>query len=98
MALKIKIPKRINVLGKIISIRFDDRLDNQGLAGFYEPATSRIYLNPNAPDIEQTYVHELIHCVCHRAGINQVISRHAEEIVAENIATVVCEVLLKIKR
>lgn len=96
--MKFKLPKTVMVLGKRIKVVLKEELASQGYAGLYDPSEGKIYINPNVPDIEETYLHELNHSIIHRTGLNQVISREVEEMICENFATAYAEAFFKAKK
>lgn len=93
-----KIPKRFKVLGKTITVVEKSELQEQGYAGLYDPSLGKIFLNPHVSDIDETFFHELNHAIIHRSGLNQIISREAEEMICENFSTVYCELFFKKKK
>jgi Zn-dependent peptidase ImmA (M78 family) len=96
--MKFKLPKTVVVLGKRIRVILKEELAAQGYAGLYDPNEGKIYINPNVPDIEETFFHEYNHAIIHRSGLNQVISRDAEEMICENFATAYAEAFFKAKK
>lgn len=93
-----KIPKRVKVLGRTITITEKEELSDLGYAGLYDAEAGKIFINPSVSDLKETFLHELNHAIIHRAGINQIISREAEEMICENFATAYCEIFFKSKK
>lgn len=82
----------MDVFGHRYRIKLQKDLIENGLHGFCDKRKKIIVLDSklNAETIH-TLVHELIHAVCGRTGLSQAISGETEEIIAENIASVICE-------
>lgn len=85
----------LNIFGMSISVLKDKNLStNYGLRGVFYPVEKKIVIDNNmsGPDFLQTLVHELIHVVIFRVGIDQTkISEDLEEVLCESISTAVLE-------
>jgi Zn-dependent peptidase ImmA (M78 family) len=90
---------RINVFGMKTTVKLVPSLEHSGrpAAGLYSPQNSTIYIateNMSEESILHTFLHELFHSVFHRVGIyNCQVSLDAEEVIVDNLATVVTEIL-----
>lgn len=69
-----KIPKKINVCGKVWGIKFDLPVSEQGNNyGSTHLSTQFVYLRPgmNKQTTEETFLHEILHTVWNHAGLNE---------------------------
>jgi hypothetical protein len=72
----LKIPTSFKLLGKTITVVYDQSLDyRRGWCGSAQYRTDRILIQSSldshprtAADIEQTFCHELVHYIFHEAG------------------------------
>jgi Zn-dependent peptidase ImmA (M78 family) len=85
----VKIPKKINVLGKTYKIKIVENFQYAGLCD----SEGIIYLNKsqNESELVYTLIHEIIHAWQFRVGLNQAISRETLEVISEGISIVLCE-------
>ena len=88
-------PKKfsLNVFGKKVEVKVLKGLREQGVEGLFIPAKWSILVNleQSKEDAVKTLLHELTHAMIHRTGINQSLSHDLEEVIAENVSTVICE-------
>ena len=92
-----KIPKKINILGKTYKIVLVDGFNYAGMCD----TSGVIYLqnNQHPEDMAYTLIHEIIHAWQFRIGLNQAVSRETLEIIAEGISIVICEMFeIKFKK
>lgn len=89
-----KIPKKINIFGVIYKIKF---VDTDLFAGLCDPTKKTIFLNINQSkeQILSTYIHEAVHAMQFSTGMNQAVSREFMEMMAENTATLVMDMIKK---
>lgn len=85
----------LKIFGHTIRIlKKDSLIDSTGNAAIYIPDDKKILIDSKqrGEDLDQTILHELVHCVFSRLGMEQVrIPAEVEELLAENIATCVVE-------
>lgn len=86
---------KINVFGMEIKIeKKDDLMVNEGCRGILYPSQCQMFLDKSLPPADElhTIIHEMVHAVIFRTGIDQTkISEDLEEILCENVATAVVE-------
>ena len=83
-----------NVFGSKITIKFDSTLDAQGFKGIYFADKKLILLEKTLTPSHklQTLIHEMIHSIISRIGIDQTkMSHDLEEILCESIAITLVE-------
>lgn len=85
--------KTLNILGQKVKII---EMDLEGsLLGFYKYKEQFIALEEkedcHTPDKMNTLIHECVHAVFHRSGVTQALSNELEEVICENIATMIIE-------
>ena len=80
------------VLGKTFKISYDN-LDNHKAYGLCSPSDSLIIIHNNlSPEDEiHTILHEEMHALFHRSGVEQAISQELQEVLCENVATFITE-------
>lgn len=90
--MKFKIPKSINVFGTKYKVKF---VETQLFSGLCDPDLKTIFINIDQSDeqIRATFWHEVFHAMQFVLGMNNAISREMMEMLAENSATIVCQVL-----
>lgn len=90
-----RIPRSIEVYGQRISVRKVSKavgeFNPKDHDGFFDKEKSIIYLSAKDKNTEATFLHELIHAVCHRVGVTQAIDDSVEEVIAESISVAVAE-------
>lgn len=82
-----------NVFGKKIPVTKID-LTKELADGQYHPKTQSITIDKRikGDELIGVYIHELVHAMCDRIGLhNAQLSHDLEEIIADNIATVMLE-------
>jgi Zn-dependent peptidase ImmA (M78 family) len=84
------------VFGKKIKVFYKNGKlnDEDSLAGFFDPVNWVIYVDARLSKEEQRLVelHELVHCVFYRLGYrNTNINENLEELICENVASVIVE-------
>ena len=87
------IPKSACIFGQKWSIEIGHVPDDDD--GICIPDDLKIHINKDLSEDDkiQTFFHEVFHAMCSRIGLRQVISHEVEEILAENNATIVTEML-----
>ena len=90
--MKFKIPKKINVFGTVYKVKF---VETQLFAGLCDPDLKTIFINIDQTDEQliATFWHEVFHAMQFTLGMNNAISREMMEMLAENSATLVMNVL-----
>jgi hypothetical protein len=91
-----KIPKKLNVFGTVYKIKF---VDSGGMfAGLCDMQKKTIYLDIHQSKEQMigTYIHEAIHAMQFSLAFNQAISREMMEMMAENTAVLVMQ-MMKVK-
>ena len=90
--MKFKIPKIINVFGVKYKVKF---VETTLFCGLCDPDLKMIFINIDQSDdqIRATFWHEVFHAMQFALGMNNAISREMMEMLAENSATIVCQVL-----
>lgn len=81
------LPKTVNVFGQKIKVK-ELKLSPE-YAGLFNFQKLTIYINTeqlNEVERFHTFLHEFLHSVFWRLGLNQVISHEIEELLVENIA------------
>jgi hypothetical protein len=89
-----KLPKKFSVLvfGSKISVSLVPNLTaNTGALGQYYKKAILIEACQDKENLEKTFLHEIIHALSDRIGLNQAISRELEEIVCESVANLIYE-------
>lgn len=68
-------------------------IKDHGVHGLFSKEKNNILIaeDQSKEDATQTLIHEITHSVFSRAGVNQSISHEIEEVIAEQIATVITE-------
>lgn len=93
---------RLKIFGQIIKVLKKKGLLEKGYRGMYSPCRQEIVLDAslNRQASDHTLVHELVHAVWNRTGIDQAnISPGIEEVLCENVATAITEnFTLKLKK
>jgi Zn-dependent peptidase ImmA (M78 family) len=83
--------KKLNVLGQKVAVKIKPCLNPMN-CGEYHFDTKDIYIDPSAENKFSIYVHEMVHAIFDRSGLNQTQTSHdVQEILCENIATVLTE-------
>ena len=92
--MKFKIKKSYDIFGTKFKIKF---VDTTLFAGLCDPDLKTIFININQSEdqVVATFWHEIFHAMQFVLGMNNAISREMMEILAENSATVVMNVLKK---
>lgn len=85
--------KTVNILGQKVKIV---EMDLEGsLLGFYKYKEQYIAIeekeDSHSPNKLNTLIHEMTHAVFHRSGVTQALSNELEEVICENIATMIIE-------
>lgn len=90
--MKLVIPKKINIFGTVYKIKF---VETTLFAGLCDSDLKTIFINIDQSDeqIRATYLHEIFHAMQFTLGMNNAISREMMEVLAENSATLVLQVL-----
>ena len=83
-----KLPKSLNILGQDIALKQED-LD--GMYGCFDYINKTISINVTAhtlykENVQATLIHEIIHAISKRVGLNQSISLAMEEVICESIS------------
>lgn len=80
--MKFELPKVIPVLGKKIKIKL---VDTQEYAGLWDYSKNTIYIsiNQTAEQMEESYWHEVYHCIQWHTALNQALPRELLETMAE---------------
>ena len=83
----------LNIFGKKVPVKVIDGLMESGIAGLFKPQTEEIYIakKQTKDDAVHTLLHEIGHAVIQRTGIKQAIPHEIEEVIVENMATVIIE-------
>jgi hypothetical protein len=92
--MKLKLPKAISVLGKKIKVRLVDTKDYAGLWD-YESFTIYLSINQTPEQLEETWHHELEHCIQWMTALNQAIPRELLETMAEMRSRLMPELIRK---
>jgi len=86
-----RFPKSFNldVFGKKVKTKVTKIND----LGLFVPMTWQILISEGQTkdDAVKTLIHELTHAMIHRTGINQSLAHELEEVICENVSTVICE-------
>jgi len=90
--MKFKIPKKINVFGTIYKVKF---VETQLFSGLCDPDNKTIFINIDQSDeqLVATFLHEAFHAMQFVLGMNNAISREMMEMLAENSATLMINIL-----
>ena len=84
--------RKVNVYGQDYKIHYvKDLAITHGDDGACYPSRSRIEIEKDCNDKEQTTLHELGHALFHRLGWSQGIDDNLEEIIVETYATFITE-------
>jgi len=92
--MKLKLPKTISVLGKKIKVKLVDTKDYAGLWD-YESLTIYLSINQTPEQLEETWHHELEHCIQWMTALNQAIPRELLETMAEMRSRLMPELIRK---
>lgn len=94
-----KIPKTVNILGLKVKVVYKKELQQENKCGQACVYENRIELNPYLERelLEKTFIHECLHFVTHRAGLNisGFYPPELEEVINELISNFVYEELIK---
>lgn len=86
---------KLKIFGSNIRVKMiRGMIEVHGLRGLYQPALKVISIDSDQPkeDQMQTLLHEVVHVVINRIGIDQAkISEGVEEIICESVATALIE-------
>lgn len=86
---------KLNIFGRIVNVMKRKKMTEQtGCTGLFYPTEGRIELEAELVGDEymQVLIHEIIHCVIHRVGIDQArIGDGVEEILCESVSTALVE-------
>jgi hypothetical protein len=92
----------LNILGKKIRVLKQKKLaELNGIVGFYDKNNSLIVLDSELVGYEywSTMMHEVMHGIIDRSGINQVVDPQLEEVLCEIVSMVLVDNFsLKIKK
>lgn len=90
--MKLVLPKSVNILGHRIKIKF---IDSHEYAGMFDYDLNTIFISTNQSErqIEETFHHELRHCIQYHTGMTQTMSRDLMEIDAEMSSRIICDVI-----
>jgi hypothetical protein len=89
----------VNIFGKKVTFHYFKNAELDQLDGFFDPVEFKIHINKKSPDKMPIYLHEIIHCVLHRVGLNQTsLTSDLQEIIAENISCFLVENLDEINK
>lgn len=88
---KVKLPKKINVMGRSIKIRVVEL--NPDTDGRYVPTEKTIYIRKDQPDgdVINTLVHELFHVVIERVGLYDDLGIAIEHVLVNSFANFITE-------
>ena len=92
--MKFKIPKSLNVLGKRIKVKVVDTKDWAGLWD-YETHTIYLSIHQEPQQMEESWHHELEHCIQWMTALNQAIPRELLETMAEMRSRLMPEIIRK---
>lgn len=85
----------LKIFGSNIRIlKIKNLSSEQGLSGYYDPEQKIIGIDEGltGDDFWHTVMHEACHAMMHRTGVMQsTISRDTQEIICENVATMILE-------
>lgn len=93
--MKFKLPTSIPILGKTIKVKLADSKDFYGWWDF-ENHTIFISIHQKPEEIEETFHHELEHCIQWMTALNQAIPKELLETMAEMRARILPAVNRKI--
>ena len=90
--MKLKIKKSYKIMGKSIKVKF---VNTNAFAGQWDPMTNTIYLSIHQTQLqmEETFWHEMGHCMQHFSGVNQAVSIELMEIMAEMNSRIISSVI-----
>lgn len=90
--MKLKILKSYKLMGKTVKVKL---IDTQDYAGLYDPDKHTIYLSINQSDeqLEESFWHEMNHCMQFLSGVNQAVSRELLEIMAEMNSRITAKII-----
>lgn len=83
----------LNIFGKKIKVKTVKGLREQGIAGLFSPSSLEILISEEQTKecAIETLIHEVVHSVINRTGINQSLSHELEEVICENVSKAICE-------
>lgn len=83
----------MNIFGCKIKIVYSKIAEERGILGLYSYKNKSITLDIDQSKEEMIHsiIHELVHATSHRLGWNQFVPPQAEEMIAQQFATVLCE-------
>ena len=86
---------KLNVFGLKVTVSAQPNLMSEhGCRGIYQPSTGKMIYDPTLKhkDLLQTVIHEVIHAVICRVGIEQArMSEDMEEIICESVSVALVE-------
>ena len=88
------LPKSIMIFGSKWTISANQEISDHGFAGLCHKGKQTIEISSSHKDKNSTLhtlVHEMMHAMCTRVGIDQAISNEMEEMLSENVATMMVE-------
>jgi len=90
--MKFKIKSSYRIMGKRIKVKL---VDTNDYAGLWDSEKLTIYLSSNQTDLqlEETFWHELNHCMQYMSGVTQAVSRDLMEIMAEMNSRIIVSVI-----
>lgn len=90
--MKLKIKAKYKIMGKTIKIKM---VKTNDYAGLWDGANNTIYLSTNQTDseMEESFWHEMNHCMQWLSGVNQAVSRELLEIMAEMNSRITAQVI-----
>lgn len=95
--MKFILPKTINILGHKIKIKV---VNTQEWSGLWDYSVNTIYLSVNQTEsqLEETFWHELNHCIQWHTALNQAVPRELLETMAEMNSRILPGLIRKLYR
>lgn len=88
---------KFSIFGKVITLHVEDI--DEGFAGLFIPDENKIKINSKYDKKFDTMLHEFLHAVWFRCGINQAqIPHEVQEIIVENFSVAISENFLTIQK
>lgn len=84
----------LNIFGRKTPVKVVNNLaKDHSLHGLFSKEKNQILIaeDQSKEEAVHTLVHEILHAMSHRGGLSQALSHDIEEVLAEQIATVICE-------